>query len=305
VRAVPRLWEFYPGICLTTEEKARKTLSQGKRNLSHIKKNLNHSTVYILPKTPTHYKTHTNTQIKTNTVQVIPKWSSHNIIKYPQYKVTLMYITHGTNFVRLPEKSKTVSSAVVKEICLVLMSPSPFLISNTVQSVQSVQSLWLRLHHRLKTKPLLSNPSRPVRLPYGRKCINSVWACAHSHAVNLTTLFIQLAVCLTTGPKPLPKRALHIVRSRASSFKWEYPLLSLRSSSSFVRLLPCLPVTSIPPCIFPSITRCRRQFRRKMWPIQFAFRLHISCRIIPFCKCSRLDNNTKTVASGIRCEIVY
>jgi hypothetical protein len=27
VRAVPRLCGFYPGICLTTEEKARKTLS--------------------------------------------------------------------------------------------------------------------------------------------------------------------------------------------------------------------------------------------------------------------------------------
>ena len=39
--------------------------------------------------------------------------------------------------------------------------------------------------------------------------------------------FIHSVVCLTTGPKPLPKRALHIVRSRASSFKWEYPLLSL------------------------------------------------------------------------------
>jgi hypothetical protein len=31
--------------------------------------------------------------------------------------------------------------------------------------------------------------------------------------------FIHLVVCLTTGPKPLPKPALHIVRSRASSFK--------------------------------------------------------------------------------------
>jgi hypothetical protein len=29
VRAVPRLGQLYPGICLTTEEKARKTLSQG------------------------------------------------------------------------------------------------------------------------------------------------------------------------------------------------------------------------------------------------------------------------------------
>ena len=31
--------------------------------------------------------------------------------------------------------------------------------------------------------------------------------------------FIHLVVCLMTGPKPLPKQALHIVRSRASSFK--------------------------------------------------------------------------------------
>jgi lipocalin len=46
VQAVSRLCEFYPGICLTTEEKARKNLSQGKKNLSH-------STVYILSKTPT------------------------------------------------------------------------------------------------------------------------------------------------------------------------------------------------------------------------------------------------------------
>ena len=40
MRAVPRLYEFYPGICLTTEEKARKNLSQGKKNLSQVKKNL-------------------------------------------------------------------------------------------------------------------------------------------------------------------------------------------------------------------------------------------------------------------------
>ena len=76
--AVPRLCEFYPGICLTTEEKARrnlsqgkknlsqvkknlsqvkKNLSQGKENLSQVKKNLSQSAVYILPKTPTLPKT--------------------------------------------------------------------------------------------------------------------------------------------------------------------------------------------------------------------------------------------------------
>jgi hypothetical protein len=100
-----------------------------------------------------------------------------------------------------------------------------------------------------------------------------------NYEVILVFFSFNLVVFLTTGPKPLPKRALHIVRSRASSFKWEHPLLPLRLSNSFLRLLPCLPVTSIPPCIFPSVTRCRRQFLRKMWPIQFAFRLHILCRI--------------------------
>ena len=32
-------------------------------------------------------------------------------------------------------------------------------------------------------------------------------------------LFIYSVCCLTTGPKPLPKRFLHIVQSKASSFK--------------------------------------------------------------------------------------
>jgi hypothetical protein len=33
VRAVPRLGELYPGICLTAEEKARTNLSQGSRRV--------------------------------------------------------------------------------------------------------------------------------------------------------------------------------------------------------------------------------------------------------------------------------
>ena len=77
-------------------------------------------------------------------------------------------------------------------------------------------------------------------------------------------------ICQTTGRKPLPKRFLHTERSRASCFNWEYPLLSLRASSSFLRLLPRLLVTFICPFIFPSITCCRTQFLRKTWPIQLA-----------------------------------
>jgi hypothetical protein len=71
----------------------------------------------------------------------------------------------------------------------------------------------------------------------------------------LLLLFIHsLLVCLTTGPKPLPKRAVHIVRSRASSFRCEYPLIYLRSSSRILRFLPCIPLFSIPPYIFTSVT---------------------------------------------------
>jgi hypothetical protein len=81
--------------------------------------------------------------------------------------------------------------------------------------------------------------------------------------------------CLTTGPQPLPKRVLQRVRSSASSFNFQYPIVSLRSSSSSLRLLPHLPVISIHPSNFPSITCFRRQFLRKMWPIQLAFLLFI------------------------------
>jgi hypothetical protein len=65
------------------------------------------------------------------------------------------------------------------------------------------------------------------------------------------------------------------MRSRASSFKWEYPLLSPRLSSNFLRLLPRFLVTFIRPFIFPSITCFRRQFLRKIWPIQLAFRFSL------------------------------
>jgi hypothetical protein len=75
---VPRLCEFYPGICLTVEEKALKNLSQGKKNLSQVKKNLSQSTVYILPKHP-HITKPTHTYTYTHTLK--------NNIKPPQYKL--------------------------------------------------------------------------------------------------------------------------------------------------------------------------------------------------------------------------
>ena len=62
-------------------------------------------------------------------------------------------------------------------------------------------------------------------------------------------------------------------------WSWELLRRSCERCGWCLHLLPRFPVTSIPPFIFPSITRCRRQFLRKMWPIQLAFRLLISRRI--------------------------
>jgi hypothetical protein len=47
--------------------------------------------------------------------------------------------------------------------------------------------------------------------------------------------------------------------------------------SSCLLLLPRLTVTSILPYTFPSVTCFRKQFLRKMWPIQLAFLLYTVC----------------------------
>jgi hypothetical protein len=48
---------------------------------------------------------------------------------------------------------------------------------------------------------------------------DGTWRIKTNDALDELIHFIHLAVYLTTGPNPLSKRALHIVRSRASSFK--------------------------------------------------------------------------------------
>jgi hypothetical protein len=69
---------------------------------------------------------------------------------------------------------------------------------------------------------------------------------------------------------------LHTVQSSATSFKVQYPLVSSRSSSRCLRLLPLPPFTYILPSISHSTKCFRRQFLRKMRPIQsFFFLLHV------------------------------
>ena len=67
-----------------------------------------------------------------------------------------------------------------------------------------------------------------------------LWRYEHARGRALS-LLVHSVDCLTTGPQTLTKRVPNTVRSSASSFNFQYPLFSLRSSSSFLRLLPRLP----------------------------------------------------------------
>ena len=54
VRDVPRLGELYRGICLTTEEKARKNLSQGSRTVRIHRPNNKNTQITVLNRNINH-----------------------------------------------------------------------------------------------------------------------------------------------------------------------------------------------------------------------------------------------------------
>jgi len=94
----PLLCEFYPGICLTTEEKARKNLSQCKRNLSRC-------TVYILPKHP-HIKKPTQTHTLQNPIYVHTHTHTHTL-QNPHTHTHTHYKTHTNTHITNPPHTHT------------------------------------------------------------------------------------------------------------------------------------------------------------------------------------------------------
>jgi hypothetical protein len=125
-------------------------------------------------------------------------------------------------------------------------------------------------------------------------CVNiSIWSignvgieCAHSELwdnkksnSNRWKIYIDSSVaCFTSSPWPFSKRFLRM-RSSASSFNFQYPLFSSRSSSSCLRFLPRLTVTSTLSSNLPSITWFWKQFPRKTWSIKLVFLLMYVGRI--------------------------
>ena len=196
-------------------------------------------------------------------VKAVQGWQSYHLeIWKPKYSVTLrtctdfaLTFTEDDIWNYETNKNETVALQPVEQSVFKVRYPSYIvewiavaIPSQKFQTHIMSDSEYLRIYHYLNAKEMGINKQ------------------VHS-----------FSILSDEGPKPPLKRFLHIVRSRVSSLKWEYPLLSLRSSSSFLRLFPRLPVTSISPFIFPSITCFRRQFLRKMWPIQLAFRFSACC----------------------------
>lgn len=89
--------------------------------------------------------------------------------------------------------------------------------------------------------------------------------------ININIITMSLAI----SPYPIPKRVFQKVPTSAPSFKFQYLVISLRSSSSCIRRLPCPPI----PCVIPSVACFSKQFLRKTRPIQLAPLGFIECRM--------------------------
>jgi len=79
-----------------------------------------------------------------------------------------------------------------------------------------------------------------------------------NNVLNFCLFPSLITQCVLRQVHTRPKRDLQGVRSRASSFNFQYLLLSLRSPSSCLRFRPRHPVTSILRSIFLSVTYFRR-----------------------------------------------
>ena len=98
-------------------------------------------------------------------------------------------------------------------------------------------------------------------LLYLYPCTHSIYCLCSKYLSPMKSPSIPQPV-LTRVSQPLTEPVLHGVRSSASSFNLSYHLISLKSYNIRLRLLPRLPVPSILPSFFPSITYFRGQFLR-------------------------------------------
>jgi hypothetical protein len=114
-----------------------------------------------------------------------------------------------------------------------------------------------------------------------------------------------------------PKQALHIVQSRASSFKWEYPLLSLKGHpvASYVFFLVFLSLLSLPLSFSTYRSNWMTQNRNvkytgnkvscariwKLWNIKTLYRSHVGTAVAQWLRCCATN---RKVAGSIPADVI-
>ena len=116
----------------------------------------------------------------------------------------------------------------------------------------SYSLIWIRIFH-------MHRVSLPVTCVYRTCMVMNMRRPCYLRMYSLRGLSSERSIAV-------PQWVLQRVRFSASPFKFQYLLFSWISSSCW-RLLPPLRI----PETFLSITCLRRQFLRKMWPIESAF----------------------------------
>ena len=94
--------------------------------------------------------------------------------------------------------------------------------------------------------------------------------------LNVTSCYIIHSLfCVRKPPQTLSKSILQTMSSNDLLLNFQYPLISLMSSSRCLLLLPHLAVTYTPSFILPSITLLIKQSLHNIWPTQLAFILFV------------------------------
>jgi hypothetical protein len=133
-----------------------------------------------------------------------------------------------------------VSNVIQRQVLAHFLTTKAWIQSRTKQDGTSNKKRpWCRLH--LYNFHVLPQRSIPYIIRGGKN--KRIWGRTNNWPAPLPTpttseirnsfihSFIHLAVCLTTGPKPLPKRAVHMAR-----FKYSF-LLQMRVPSPFLKII--------------------------------------------------------------------
>ena len=136
----------------------------------------------------------------------------------------------------------------------------------------------MEIRNHIRLDPKLRIRRIPFSCPYSSRGALNVCSktfVSQTFRTLVPSFIFHSAVSLTPSPLPLPKPVLHTVRSSASSFNFQYHLLSLSLPVAAYVFLLIFP--SLLPSIFPSVPCFRRQFLPKFWPIQLAllFLFHV------------------------------